>query len=35
MFTNKEIVEKIRELSKKKDTSLTEIEKSLDGLTEE
>lgn len=29
MFTNKEIVEKIRELSKKKDTSLTDMEKKF------
>lgn len=35
MFTNKEIVEKIRELSKQKETSLTDIEKSLVGPTEE
>lgn len=29
MFTNKEIVEKIRELSKQKETSLTDIEKKF------
>lgn len=29
MYTNEEIVEKIRELAKKKNTSLTDIEKNL------
>ena len=29
MYTNEEIVEKIRELAKRKNTSLTDIEKNL------
>lgn len=35
MYTNEEIVEKIRELAKRKNTSLTDIEKILLGLMEE